>query len=197
MSKEAMKLALEGAANYIDALGGDSRKYRQTLANEALDKMAENARELGLDYEPAQEPVETYIHEFTKHPHPGDFGIPIGHWWQAKNYAEQLCACYPAPQPAQPEQEQHMKTVIEMVRAAGFPKWDDHEPVTVDMYARFADLIRADERDQGQKWFDAVTAQHKQEILAEREACAKVAEQVGQHKNQHGIAAAIRARSNT
>ena len=26
-------------------------------ANAALDKMAENARELGLDYEPAQEPV--------------------------------------------------------------------------------------------------------------------------------------------
>jgi len=58
MSKEAMKLALKGAANYIDALGGDSRKYRQVLANEALDKKAENARELGLDYEPAQqEPV--------------------------------------------------------------------------------------------------------------------------------------------
>jgi len=31
-------------------------------------------------------------------------------------------------------------------------------------------------------------------VEAEREACAKVAEQVGQHKNQHGIAAAIRAR---
>jgi hypothetical protein len=29
---EALKLALEGAANYIDALGGDSRKYRQALA---------------------------------------------------------------------------------------------------------------------------------------------------------------------
>jgi len=28
----------------------------------------------------------------------------------------------------------------------------------------------------------------------EREACANVAEQVGQHKNQHGIAVAIRAR---
>ena len=40
-----------------------------------------------------------------------------------------------------------MKTVSEMVRAAGFPRWDDHEPVTVDMYARFADLIRADERE--------------------------------------------------
>ena len=31
---EALKLALEGAANYIDALGGDSRKYRQALAEQ-------------------------------------------------------------------------------------------------------------------------------------------------------------------
>jgi hypothetical protein len=38
----------------------------------------------------------------------------------------------------------------------------------------FEALVRADEREQGQKWFDAVTAQHKQLILAEREACAKV-----------------------
>jgi hypothetical protein len=38
---------------------------------------------------------------------------------------------------------------------------------------RFEALIRADEREQSQKWFDAVTAQHKQLILAEREACAK------------------------
>ena len=30
---------------------------QKCLANEALEKMAENARELGLDYEPAQEPV--------------------------------------------------------------------------------------------------------------------------------------------
>lgn len=31
---EALKLALKGAANYIDALGGDSRKYRQALAEQ-------------------------------------------------------------------------------------------------------------------------------------------------------------------
>ena len=30
---------------------------KKALANEALEKMAENARELGLDYEPEQEPV--------------------------------------------------------------------------------------------------------------------------------------------
>ena len=34
MGKKTMKLALEGAANYIDALGGDSRKYRQALAEQ-------------------------------------------------------------------------------------------------------------------------------------------------------------------
>jgi hypothetical protein len=42
----------------------------------------------------------------------------------------------------------------------------------------FADLVRADEREEFQRWFDAVTAQHKAEILAEREACAKVCEEL-------------------
>ncbi len=61
---EALKLALMGAANYIDALGGDSRKYRQALANAALDRKAENARELGLDYEPAPvQPVKPSLWE--------------------------------------------------------------------------------------------------------------------------------------
>ena len=59
-----------------------------------------------------------------------------------------------------------------------------------------ADAI-ADEREEFQRWFDAVTAQHKQEILAEREACAKVCENLPM---QHEVdlrdqcAAAIRSR---
>ncbi|CAB5222713.1 hypothetical protein UFOVP372_26 [uncultured Caudovirales phage] len=74
-----------------------------------------------------------------------------------------------------------MKTVIEMARAAGFPKWDDHEPVTVDMYARFAELVRADER----------------------EACAKVCDDndprdgSGYSTACEALAEDIRARSNT
>jgi hypothetical protein len=76
-----------------------------------------------------------------------------------------------------------MKTTIDMAREAGFaldvstdpnspPSWwgAGHE----DRFKAFEALVRADEREQGQKWFDAVTAQHKQLILAEREACAKV-----------------------
>ena len=39
------------------------------------------------------------------------------------------------------------------------------------------------EREQGQKWFDAVTAQHKQEILAEREVCAKIADTAEPYKS--------------
>ena len=51
---------------------------------------------------------------------------------------------------------------------------------------KFAELIRADERDRAMR--------ENAYVLAEREACAAKAEQVGQHKNHIGIAAAIRAR---
>jgi hypothetical protein len=66
----------------------------------------------------------------------------------------------------------------------------------------FDALVRADEREQGQKWFDAVTAQHKAEILAEREACAKVCENWTQTPETTGMelalcATAIRARVET
>ena len=80
MSKEAMKLALEALElinlEFVCANGSHHAKkdrhewdedcpitdrwrkaitaLQKALANEALDKMAENARELGLDYEPAQ-----------------------------------------------------------------------------------------------------------------------------------------------
>ena len=89
-----------------------------------------------------------------------------------------------------------MKTEIELAKQAGWEYADDDrgfEPLW-----RFAELVRADEREQGQKWFDAVTAQHKQAILAEREACAKVVE-INCHDDMTRAeeAAAIRARSNT
>jgi hypothetical protein len=56
MSLEVMKQALEaldrcGSENY--SLEREAiESLRQAIANEALNKMAENARELGLDYEP-------------------------------------------------------------------------------------------------------------------------------------------------
>jgi hypothetical protein len=54
---------------------------------------------------------------------------------------------------------------------------------------KLVSLVRADEREEFQRWFDAVTAQHKQEILAEREACAKFCEthQVWVGKGKRGF----------
>jgi hypothetical protein len=72
MTKEALKLALEAlevANSCVDGYYIPKGKthlpeielaiiaIKEALTNEALDKMAENARELGLDYEPEQEPV--------------------------------------------------------------------------------------------------------------------------------------------
>jgi hypothetical protein len=80
---------------------------------------------------------------------------------------------------------------------------DTYDETSLDTYLeRFAELVRADEREQGQKWFDGVTAQHKQLILAEREGCAKVADLVANEIDDTNgtatyIAAAIRARGNT
>jgi hypothetical protein len=64
---EALRLALEALELYgkqyphmvkgycLDAITA----IKEALANEALEKMAENARELGLDYEPEQPKVRT------------------------------------------------------------------------------------------------------------------------------------------
>ena len=58
MTKEALKMALEVMQNQgdvsVDEWIATEKAIKEALANEALDKMAENARELGLDYEPAQ-----------------------------------------------------------------------------------------------------------------------------------------------
>ena len=56
---EALKLALECLDGvWRGDYSGNAKEVitaiKEALANEALDKMAENARELGLDYEPAQ-----------------------------------------------------------------------------------------------------------------------------------------------
>jgi hypothetical protein len=76
-----------------------------------------------------------------------------------------------------------MRTAIEMAREVKATTYTSrHYPDRTtytfgpEQLKAFEALVRADEREQGQKWFDAVTAQNKQLILAEREACAKVAD---------------------
>jgi hypothetical protein len=97
-----------------------------------------------------------------------------------------------------------MRVTIELAREAG-DDWDSTLSTDKEFLERLVALVRADaiadEREQGQKWFDAVTAQHKQLILAEREACAKVCEGYTDNSDadheSHGYAcaAAIRERS--
>jgi hypothetical protein len=104
-----------------------------------------------------------------------------------------------------------MRDTIDMAREAGFREHNGMVYVTTindncaEELKRLVALVRADEREEFQRWFDAVTAQHKQEILAEREACAKLAQStvcdthIPTGVKIYGTAAAkaIRARGNT
>jgi len=115
-----------------------------------------------------------------------------------------------------------MKTIDEMAREAG-DDWDSTLSTDKEFLKRFAELVaaeaRADEREHGQKWFDAVLEQHRIVVLAERwagvkaerEACAKLIEPDEEHRrnpswylgDDEGVklldsaAAKIRARGNT
>jgi hypothetical protein len=68
-----------------------------------------------------------------------------------------------------------MRDTIDMARAV-YGAHTEWTGAPLDRLEQLVALARADEREQGQKWFDAVTAQHKQLILAEREVCAKLIE---------------------
>ena len=90
-----------------------------------------------------------------------------------------------------------MRDTIDMAREAGILATFNTLHPSIEI---FAELVRADERENGRRWFDAVTAQHKQLILAEREACAKVCddfERNGAWVTKEEAAAAIRNRGNT
>jgi hypothetical protein len=95
MSITAMKKAREGLKaarhGHCDHAWADEAIADLSAAIEAAEK---------------QEAAERYIHEYRSKPHPGDFGIPRGHWWQAKQYADVLYTTPPAAQPAQPAQQE-------------------------------------------------------------------------------------------
>ena len=91
MSKEAMNLALEALEDDSDYAKRQTARValREALAEpdfwegyvpepdkrqQALDKKAENARELGLDYEPAQQEPVAYLCEPDEN---GLYGLPL------------------------------------------------------------------------------------------------------------------------
>jgi hypothetical protein len=86
-----------------------------------------------------------------------------------------------------------MRDTIDMAREAGFETLLTkgkiygvyRDGVVTEELKAFEALVRADEREQGQKWFDAVTAQHKAEILAEREDLLDELHQAKWQQRQH------------
>ena len=89
-----------------------------------------------------QEAAERYIHEYRSKPHPGDFGIPRGHWWQAKQYADVLYTTPPTAQPAQ--RKPSYKEFMEWAAKEGYDtayainpntgKFIAHSPMTADLW---------------------------------------------------------------
>ena len=95
MTKEALRLALEALehacgdrcnAEYNPCFQREAiTAIKEALANEALEKMAENARELGLDYEPAQ----PFITHNVEQPYDwSEWVCP-----DPKNYLMKCCDC--------------------------------------------------------------------------------------------------------
>ena len=94
MTKEALKMALEafGEIEWSNNSQWQSDRakvaiatLKEALANEALEKMAENARELGLDYEPAQ----PFITHNVEQPYDwSEWVCP-----DPKNYLMKCCDC--------------------------------------------------------------------------------------------------------
>jgi hypothetical protein len=69
----------------------------------------------------------------------------------------------------------------------------------LDMTGHIAELARTaiEQAEEQCELVALIDAEILKAVEAEREACAAKAEQVGQHKNHIGIAAAIRARGRT
>jgi hypothetical protein len=83
-----------------------------------------------------------------------------------------------------------MKTTIEMAREAGGDDWGLFKDFMPEI-ERLVALVRADERDRA--------IRENAYVLAEREACAKVCEELAEKEwaDNERCAAAIRARGNT
>jgi hypothetical protein len=99
-----------------------------------------------------------------------------------------------------------LKQTIDMAREAGaihiHEKPKEFALVGNEALKAFEALVRADEREEFQRWFVGVITQHAPLILAEREACAKVCEDAfsSSHAGRvvcDNLAYAIRNRGNT
>lgn len=154
MSKEAMKLALV-ALDVVKLHYTQNRHVneaitalREALANEALDKMAENARELGLDYEPSAGTQVSKVwwdgERLMAKPIPlDDFYEPAQPGCKETGVCVQTgLACF--GQPAQPVA--WPAGLIERIKAAEQRIQDGHAPRRIPAEPTDVDLVLAEVR---------------------------------------------------
>lgn len=79
--------------------------------------------------------------------------------------------------------------IIRMAREAGFPV--DEHGYNTKRIERFAALVAVHEK---KFWMEQIEVECNEAVLADREACAKVCDDIGDSDNGYGCAAAIRAR---
>jgi len=109
MTIEAMKQALEALEKCAVIIDGEWGICRTLVEMDETDCLPQNVRgpiialRIAIAAAEKQEAAERYIHEYRSKPHPGDFGIPRGHWWQAKQYADVLYTTPPAQSMLQPD----------------------------------------------------------------------------------------------
>ena len=74
------------------------------------------------------------------------------------------------------------EAMVKAMIAEAVAKERNSWPAEMEAMERQVNIL-TDALNDRQRWFDALEAQHKQAILAEREACAKVCENANPHKD--------------
>ena len=74
------------------------------------------------------------------------------------------------------------EAMVKAMIAEAVAKERNSWPAEMEAMERQVNIL-TDALNDRQRWFDALEAQHKQAILAEREACAKVCENENPHKD--------------
>ena len=133
---EALKLALE--AFEADASNENflvlKHCVREALADSALDRMAENARELGLDYEPPCKTGSQCASKCQQCEQPAQQQEPVAvarvddleRGGRVRALAMGLgldAALYTSPQPAQPSKPLTDEEILDMARTFGAQPW--------------------------------------------------------------------------